>query len=212
MHIYILFEYLTLKNLCKWYLYKYINVHIYLWISQTLPFFVVLLELFFWALTEYWMCLSQTETIATGSFHHIFLVPLGENNSDHVITWKQMMMLLTLGLESTHENGAKTMSYLCKSTSSSYLSRTELCSIDSRMSQHAYTVRLQTLVCSFLPSILNPFVHSSFYFMVHLFIERTFGEGLLCIKCLTYKVTKQNVISAFRNWFSDGSYHKQESP
>lgn len=51
MHIYILFEYLTLKNLCKWYLYEYINVHIYLWISQTLPFFVVLLELFFWALS-----------------------------------------------------------------------------------------------------------------------------------------------------------------
>lgn len=211
MHIYILFEYLKLKNLCKWYLYKYITVHIYsLDISNSaIPCCstrAVLLG------TEYWMCLSQTETIATGSFHHIFLVPLGEKNSDHVITWKQMMMLLSLGLESTHENGAKTMSYLCKSTSSSYLSRTKFCSIDSRMSQHAYTVRLQTLVCSFLPSILNLFVHCSFYFAVHLFIERTFSEGLLCIKCLAYKITKQNVISAFRNWFSDGSYHKQESP
>lgn len=73
MHIYILLEYLKLKNLCKWYLYKYITVHMYLWISQTLPFSVVLLELFFWTLTEYWMCLSQTETIATGSFIIFFL-------------------------------------------------------------------------------------------------------------------------------------------
>lgn len=44
-------------------------------------------------------------------------------------------MLLYLDLESSHRNWTKTMSYLCKSTSSFHLSRTEFYSIDNRISQ-----------------------------------------------------------------------------